>query len=137
MKYELSRRRGPFGFITPFLDDFFGGELNTGKQLMKTDIQENETSYLLSVELPAVKKEDIKISLEDGYLNIKAEYQHEEQDEKSSYLRRERHYGSASRSFYVGDAVKDKDISAKLENGVLNLEIKKVVETKSDKQFIE
>ena len=89
----------------------------------------------MKIDLPEVKKEDIHISLKDGTLTVSAEYNSEnnEKDKHGKYLCRERHYGTYSRSYYVGDEVKYEDIKAKLDNGVLNLTIAKK-EAKEEKQ---
>ena len=107
-------------FNTPF---FTRSEQN----MMKTDIKEHDTGYELTVDLPGVKKEDIKAELNDGYLTITAESDtsKDEKDEKGKYICRERYSGSYSRSFYVGDAVTEEDIKAKFENGTLTLNIPK------------
>ena len=107
-------------FNTPF---FTRSEAN----MMKTDIKEHDGGYELTVDLPGVKKEDIKAELNDGYLTITAESDtsKDEKDEKGKYICRERYSGSYSRSFYVGDAVTEEDIKAKFENGTLTLDIPK------------
>ena len=107
-------------FNTPF---FTRSEAN----MMKTDIKEHDGGYELTVDLPGVKKEDIKAELNDGYLTITAENNssNDEKDEKGKYICRERYSGSYSRSFYVGDAVTEEDIKAKFENGTLTLDIPK------------
>ena len=107
-------------FNTPF---FTRSEQN----MMKTDIKEHDTGYELTVDLPGVKKDDIKAELNDGYLTITAESDtsKDEKDEKGKYICRERYSGSYSRSFYVGDAVTEEDIKAKFENGTLTLDIPK------------
>ena len=107
-------------FNTPF---FTRSEQN----MMKTDIKEHDGGYELTVDLPGVKKEDIKAELNDGYLTITAESDtsKDEKDEKGKYICRERYSGSYSRSFYVGDAVTEEDIKAKFENGTLTLDIPK------------
>lgn len=107
-------------FNTPF---FTRSEAN----MMKTDIKEHDTGYELTVDLPGVKKEDIKAELNDGYLTITAESDtsKDEKDEKGKYICRERYSGSYSRSFYVGDAVTEEDIKAKFENGTLTMDIPK------------
>ena len=107
-------------FNTPF---FTRSEAN----MMKTDIKEHDTGYELTVDLPGVKKDDIKAELNDGYLTITAESDtsKDEKDEKGKYICRERYSGSYSRSFYVGDAVTEEDIKAKFENGTLTLDIPK------------
>ncbi|MCI8371368.1 MAG: Hsp20/alpha crystallin family protein [Lachnospiraceae bacterium] len=95
--------------------------------LMQADVQEFENKYLLSMELPGYKKEDIKADLKDGYLTIAAEYNtnHDQQDENGKYIRRERYSGSCRRSFYVGEDVKKEEIQARFEDGVLKLELPK------------
>ena len=132
-KYLISRNN-PFGLIDPFFDDFFEKE-NRGYSLMKTDITDEGDYYLMKIDLPEVKKDDIKISLKDGSLTISAEYNNEnnQKDKHGKYICRERHYGTYSRSYYVGDNVKFEDIKAKLDNGVLNLTIAKK-EAKEDKE---
>ena len=95
--------------------------------VMKTDIKENEGGYDLAVELPGLKKEDMKIELQDGYMTITAESKREdgEKDEKGNYIRCERYYGKSSRSFYVGEAVTQEDIKAKYEDGILKISVPK------------
>ena len=91
--------------------------------LLKTDVKEKDDSYELSLSVPGVAKDDIKAELKDGYLIVTASV-HQNNDEKNAdgkYIRRERTYGTATRSFYVGEAVKQEDIKAKIENGVLEL----------------
>lgn len=132
-KYLISRNN-PFGLIDPFFDDFFEKE-NRGYSLMKTDITDEGDHYLMKIDLPEVRKDDIKISLKDGSLTISAEYNNEnnQKDKHGKYICRERHYGTYSRSYYVGDNVKFEDIKAKLDNGVLTLTIAKK-EAKEDKE---
>ncbi|MBO4819830.1 MAG: Hsp20/alpha crystallin family protein [Firmicutes bacterium] len=102
----------------------------TQSTVMKTDIKELEDAYQLDVELPGVKKENVTVELKDGALEIKvvSEVNNDEKDSKGKYLRRERFYGSCSRSFYVGEDVKQEDIKAKFDNGVLTITVPKIVE---------
>ena len=97
------------------------------KNLMKTDVRELEKTYELDIDLPGFKKEDVKIELDNGYLTISAttNSSQDEQDEDGRYIRRERHYGSCSRSFYVGDAVTQDEIKAKFEDGTLKMLVPK------------
>ena len=108
----------------PFRD--FSGFQPTN-DLMKTDIKDKEDSYELSISLPGVKKEDIQAELKDGYLTISATsaQENDEKDENDRYIRRERYYGSATRSFYVGENVEQEDIKAKYESGILTLNVPK------------
>ena len=120
-----------------FRDDFFKGEKNN---LMKTDIKETENSYVLDIDLPGYKKEDIKVEITDGYLTINAKTSHEEKDEeKGKYVRRERFMGECSRTFYVGEDIKEEEIKASFKNGILNLEVPKVnpEDNKPEKKYIE
>lgn len=125
MSKYLINRNNPFGFIDPFFDEFFAKE--TTNDIMKTDILDEGDYYQMKIELPDVKKENIKISLNDGNLTINAIYNAESdgKDKQCKFIRRERHYGNYTRSFYIGDEFKDDDIQAKLENGVLTLNINK------------
>lgn len=97
--------------------------------VMKTDIKETEKDYELSIELPGYKKEDVNAELKDGYLIISAtNEQNDEEKDDNGYIRKERYYGSCQRTFYVGKDLKEEDIKAKFENGVLTLEVPKDVE---------
>ncbi len=115
-------------------DDFFNDPFFTGNSrrqpdysLMRTDIHDDGTSYHLNMELPGFKKEDIQAELKDGYLTISASHEDnkDEKDEKGKLIRQERYSGSCKRSFYVGDALKQEDIKASFENGVLSLQFPK------------
>ena len=121
----------PDMFRRNVFDDFFdfpAAPVRTQTaSVMKTDVKETENGYELDVDLPGIKKEDVKVKLDDGYLTISASTSDskDEKDKKGNYSRRERFSGSYSRSFYVGDAVTENDIKAKFENGVLTLGIPK------------
>ena len=86
---------------------------------MKTDIQENKNGYTLDIEMPGYNKDDINISLEDGYVTVSAKKQEKAESNDNVYLRRERSV-SCSRSYYVGE-VEEADIKATFDNGVLTL----------------
>ena len=111
----------------PFFDLFFQPEKRNNHQyLMSTDIIEKKDHYEMKVNLPDVKKEDLKVSLENGYLTIDVVINNEENEkEDGNYILKERSYGSYSRRYYVGEDVEMKDVSGKLENGLLTLSIKK------------
>ncbi len=120
----------------PFFDRFFLKANNCStSHMMKTDIKENKTDYQLFIELPEVKKEDTRITLENGYLKVAATL-NKEQENDEDYIYRERSYGEFSRSYYVGDTVKLEDISAKLEDGVLTVSIKKHSEKEIEKEHL-
>ena len=125
----------------PFFEDFFGNDItrNSNKNLMKTNIVDNGDHYEFEIELPKVKKENVKVSVEDGYLTVSAEYNSEENEKNknSKFLRKECFYSTTSRSYYVGEGVTEEMVTGKLENGVLTLEVKKPAETKPVKRYIE
>lgn len=113
-------------------DDFFRfpfdgyGTADIG-EMMKSDVKETEQGYEVTMNLPGVKKEDVKAELKDGYLTIQAttDTSNEEKEENGKYIRRERYCGSCSRRFYVGEQVTQEDIKAKFEDGTLKLQIPK------------
>lgn len=134
MAYEPMRRNGMF---SDMFDDMFTAPTSYG--VMSTDIHKKDGDYILDIELPGYKKEDIKIALEKGTLSIsahKSETQ-EEKDAKGNLIRQERYTGETSRSFYVGDGIKDSDVKASYKDGILTISVpseeKKQVE---EKKFI-
>ncbi len=127
----------PSIFSESLFDDFFNdfaypaknaGRYNTSvSHMMRTDVKEGETGFELDIELPGFKKEDIGVELKDGYLTINAnrDENNDKQDENGKYIRRERYYGTCSRSFYVGKELTEEDIKARFENGILKLSVPK------------
>ena len=107
---------------------------------MRDIIKEQEEKFIITIDLPGYEKEDIKIHMEEGYLNIHAKTNTEkEEKENGKFLRRERYFGECSRSFYVGENITEEDIKATFKNGTLNLEIPKKEEIKQvpEKRYIE
>lgn len=98
-----------------------------GKNLMKTDVRETGDSYELDVDLPGFKKDEITLDLKDGYLSISAAkgLSKDEKTEEGKYIRQERYTGACSRSFYVGEGVEPKDVSARFEDGILRISLPK------------
>ena len=134
----LMPRRDFDVFDDLFKDDFFKGKEKSN--LMRTDIRETDNSFILDIDLPGYKKEDIKIDVTDGYLTINAKTSTENnEEEKGNVVRRERFMGEVSRSFYVGDDVETENIKAAFKNGTLCLEIPKVdsESSKPEKKYIE
>jgi len=91
--------------------------------LMKTDVHENEGNYELDIDLPGFKKDEITLTLDNGYLVVGAakSVNEDEKDSRGKLLRQERFSGAMQRSFYVGDAIQETDVKAKFEDGVLRL----------------
>ena len=98
------------------------------KNLMKTDVRETDDAYEVDIDLPGFKKDEVTAELKDGYITISASkgLDKDEKDKKTGkYIRKERYAGSMSRSFYVGEDVTQDEISAKFENGILQLTVPK------------
>ena len=114
-----------------FDKDFFPGRNplygKNEKNLMKTDVREQEDNYEVLIDLPGFNKDDVTIELENGYLTITASkgLDKDEEQQKSGYIRRERWAGKCSRSFYVGESVRSEDIKAKMEDGILTMIVPK------------
>lgn len=97
------------------------------KNLMKTDVKETDDDYIVDIDLPGFKKEEIQMQLDNGYLTVSASkgLDKDETDNAGNYVRRERFSGSMSRSFYVGSHVKEEDIHPRYENGILTFSLPK------------
>ena len=127
----------PSVFGRDIFDDFMDGfafpdvskELygKHAKQMMKTDVKELDNGYEIMVDLPGFKKDEVNVELENGYMTISASkgLDKDEEDKKGKFIRQERYAGSMSRSFYIGENVKEDDIHAKYESGVLKINIPK------------
>ena len=143
--FDLVRRgedREPLSFFDGWFDDFMPmfsrKEMKEFNSIMKTDVKETEKNYILDVDLPGFKKEDVNLNLENGYLTISAKREHKVDNEnsKENFVRRERSFGQFSRSFYVGDVEQD-EIEAHLENGILTIKLPKEEEKKAKSNRIE
>lgn len=119
-------------------DDVFGVPMFGREPLMRTDVEEKDNGYVMKMDLPGYKKEDIHISLQNGNLSIEAERKesNEEKNSKGTVLREERFTGKCSRTFYVGKNVKDTDIRASFNDGTLTVTVPKVEEVPEENRFI-
>lgn len=114
-----------------FFDDMFDDFKMDDK--MKCDIYEKDDIYNVEVDIPGIKKEDIKIEFNKGTLTITAESKKEEIDKSRKYLHRERKmYGKVQRSFYLGD-IDEENIKAKFNDGILKIEVPKKQEEETKK----
>lgn len=107
-------------FFSPYT---FGRTLNSS--FMKTDISKRKGNYVFDIDVPGYKKDDIKVSLEDGYLNVWVDAGRDNEncsEEECKWLSKERFSGEYSRSFYVG-CTKDTKANATYHNGVLTVVI--------------
>lgn len=127
--FEMMPFEGRMDIYNPFRDLenmerrlFSGGELGG----FKTDVRDTGDAYVLEADLPGVKKEDIHIDIDGKFLTITAQRSssQEEKNSKGEYIRCERSYGSFSRGFDIS-GVKDNEITAAYDNGVLTLTMPK------------
>ena len=112
-----------FDMLDNFERNFFGTS-NTTTSTFRTDIRDEGDKFVLEAELPGFKKEDITLDLKDGVLTISAQHSAENEEKKDNYIRRERRYGTFSRSFDVSGIQEDR-ITAAYNNGVLELSLPK------------
>ncbi|MDO4282264.1 MAG: Hsp20/alpha crystallin family protein [Clostridia bacterium] len=129
----IPRRRDNFDlFDDLFSDPFFEKREN---KLMRTDIKEKGDHYLIDIDLPGYDKDNIKISIDNGYLTISASMDKKVENEKEGkFIHQERYIGECSRSFYVGDTLKESDIKASFKNGTLKITLPKQKQEKIEKE---
>lgn len=89
------------------------------------DISETAGEYVIQAELPEVKKDDVKVTLEEGVLTIQGQRRQEKDEKTTKYHRIERSYGTFVRSFSLPDQVNESGVKAEFKDGVLNLHIPK------------
>ena len=118
----------PFRAFDEMERNFFGNGQSSVLSAFRTDVIDTGDAYKLDAELPGFKKEDIKIDVENDVLTISAERKAENDENKPNFVKRERFYGSFSRSFDVSGIEVD-GIQAAYNDGVLTLTMPKKVET--------
>ncbi len=134
---NLVRRNNDLTFFDDFFDGFFSKPLISGTTpLMRTDIKETENGYELEIDVPGFGKDELKISLEKGYLTVEAKKEEQNEEKKARYLRQERVYSSCARSFYVGDHIAEADIKAGYDKGILTLSVPKQGTNVKEKKYI-
>ncbi|HWB28236.1 MAG TPA: Hsp20/alpha crystallin family protein [Chitinophagaceae bacterium] len=111
------------------VDDLWMNQWPKMAQQPAVNVSETEKEYCIELAAPGFKKEDFKISADDGLLNISAERKGDNNVEKKEYSRREYSYSSFKRSFRLPPNIKDEGINAKYENGVLLLHLPKAQPT--------
>lgn len=136
---EVSRRNDA-GDLRGLFDDFFNDNFFpafvSSNPMMRADIRETDGGYLIEAEIPGVSKEDIKLDVSDDTLTISVERNEQVNEERENYIRKERRFGSCSRSFRL-DNVKQDSISAKYSDGVLKVTLPKSGEARSKGRKIE
>jgi HSP20 family protein len=125
----LQRYRKQDSWLSPFFRDFwapFYGEFDQ-KSLFspQVDITETDEAYVLEADLPGMSEKDIKLELHDGILTLSGERKEEKDIKENGVHRRERFFGTFSRSFSVGDAVNAESIQANYSNGTLKVTLPK------------
>lgn len=123
--------------FSPLFDNFFDSDFfgNGGSNLPSANIKELEDRFEVELAVPGFDKNEINIELNDGLLTISSEKskEHSEEDKKAHYSRREFQYASFTRSFRLPDNVKEEEINAQVNNGVLCVKIPKDGEQKRRK----
>jgi len=142
-KNNLAKKEDAFGRLFDiFNEPFFNSPMTSMHEWMsgigtfKVDVKDNGSSYQLVADLPGIKKEDVFLDYENGYLTIqaKSDQEKEEKDEANKYVCRERYIGNVSRSFYIGDVDKEK-INAEFRDGILTIDMPKIYDTNKTKQI--
>lgn len=113
--------------FSDIMDEFFNDMVTTGRDsfVPSIDISETDNQFLISAELPGMKKEDINIDLENRRLTISGERKFEQKEDGETFHRVETRYGSFSRSFQLPNSVDEESVQAKYEEGVLRITIDK------------
>ncbi|TCS80454.1 Hsp20/alpha crystallin family protein [Pectinatus cerevisiiphilus] len=142
-KNNAAKKDDAFGRLFDFFNEpFFNSAIApvqtamSGFASFKVDVKDVGDSYELSAELPGVKKEDISLSYDNGYLTIEANTkdENEEKDDTGKYIRRERRCGSMSRSFYI-DNINDAQAKAEFKDGILTIKLPKTTPTDNSKHI--
>ncbi|MFA5692818.1 MAG: Hsp20/alpha crystallin family protein [Acholeplasmataceae bacterium] len=132
----LSLIRRNQDLLSNFFDDVTDYNVFSKNSLMKTDIKELEDSFELLVELPGFKKEDVRVSVDNKYLNIEANREYlKEEDKDTKFIRRERYYGTIKRSFYVSNITID-EIKGEFKDGILTLTVPKESKNIPEKKYL-
>jgi HSP20 family molecular chaperone IbpA len=134
---SLIKRRNDLSIFDDLFDGFFNRNgVPASQGCMRTDIKEVEKGYELDIDVPGYGKDDIKISLDKGYLTVEAKIEETDETQNGHFIRRERFLGSAARSFYVGEDIAEKDIKAAYDKGILKLFVPKEGTNVKAKKYI-
>ncbi|WP_341791260.1 Hsp20/alpha crystallin family protein [Rickettsia endosymbiont of Gonocerus acuteangulatus] len=126
-KSEISNELRRRNYLDNIFDDFFNEfYISKDKVLIpKTDISETDTGYSLEVELPGINQKDIDINIDNHILIIKGHKEEKSEEKNKNYHMRERYYGSFQRSITLPTNIKDDEVDARFENGILYIKIPK------------
>jgi HSP20 family protein len=112
-------------FSRPSLRNSGKENLTVADWVPTVDISESDGEYLIKAELPEVKKEDVKVTVENGVLTLQGERRQEKEEKSKRFHRVERSYGSFVRSFSLPESVDESSVKADYKDGVLNLHLPK------------
>lgn len=128
----LARRNNNSDWLSNFFDDaFFNTDMmhRMNATAPAINVKETEKAYKMEVAAPGLKKEWVRVNIDnDGYLNVAIEnkMEHKDEDKHEHYLRREFSYSNYQQSYTLPEDADREKISAKVENGVLEVEIPKL-----------
>lgn len=140
MKHYLQTKTNDDYDLFDAVNDLFRPVFFDEQHSLRTNIKETDGAYELDVEIPGYKKDQIKVSLEQGYLVVSAKKETKEGDKDENgvehFIRKEI-TESCQRSFYVGDDVSYEQIKAKYDNGILSLSVPKSKPKQVQGKYIE
>ncbi|HXF94428.1 MAG TPA: Hsp20/alpha crystallin family protein [Nitrospiraceae bacterium] len=122
---EMEKRLATFFGRVPVRADGDKEAMTVAEWSPLVDITEDDKEYLIKAELPEVKKEDVKLTIEDNVLSISGERKYEKEEKGRKYHRMERAYGSFMRSFTLPDDADGSKVSAEYKDGVLKVHVPK------------
>ena len=141
---SLIKQRGSFPIMNSLLEDFWNTDgflenrlLGSRMTAPAVNIQDQDHSFIVEVAAPGLRKSDFSVDLQNGVLRIEAETKEEEEEKTDAFTRREFAYNGFSRSFSLPEYVKQDDINATYENGILRLVLKKEQQQVSKRKHIE
>ncbi len=118
------RRKDDFDPFTDFFDDFFSPMRSLRNDTFKVDVEAKDDKYLITADLPGVKKNELKVSYDEQTLHIAVEREESKEEDEKKYLHKERRYTSMRRSLYLPD-VEPSSIKASLKDGILHIDAAK------------
>lgn len=127
----LLAKRNDNNWMSNFFNDFFDTDMMSRMNATApaVNVKESDKGYVMEIAAPGLKKEYCRVSLDnEGNLNLKIEdkFEHKEENKKEHYLRREFNYSNYEQTYVLPEDVDKEKISAKVENGILTVELPKV-----------
>jgi len=113
-----------------FFSDFFNEKTDFLSINPKTDVEENDNEYVVTMEIPGVDKKDLNLHVENDRLYIKGEKKQSKETKESNYISSERSYGAFQRSFNLPNAIKTDKVDAEFKEGILKIKLPKSEEAK-------